>query len=382
MSTYDDILGGKTPLGGMSKPYIDVRTYAADTNDNMPIVGGSASEQPSQGVNPARGRSIRSTKVKTTEEQEGPVNVADEPGKKQLSYVELFQQMNPYKPPTPAEVEHERRKQRQRSIFAAISDGISAMANIYYTSRYSPNAWDANNSMSKKTRERWEKAQKEREANQRTYMDGYLRAMAMDDEKARNERNWRHTLKREEIADKRYEDEIAHRDKLEGIDKDRYDEGIRYRNARDKVKDDQWQKTFQENSAQNQQRMALETRRLSREIKQNDSVTFVLGLGKGTITIPKAALNDSNVSFVFSKLDPEIQKSVQGTAIKVKGRGGKEEIKYGPPTPEAMLSAIGANIEDSPEAQAALKEIAGHKQTVVAGRKYSNLANLGFGKKK
>lgn len=49
------------------------------------------------------------------------------PEGKKLSYVEMFQQMSPYKPPTPEELEKERKKQKREAIFAAIGEGISAM---------------------------------------------------------------------------------------------------------------------------------------------------------------------------------------------------------------------------------------------------------------
>ena len=279
--------------------------------------------------------------------------------------------MNPYKPPTDKDVEKEKRKQRRQAIFAAIGDGISALSNLYFTSNYSPNAYDAKQGMSPKMVERLDKLRKDKEDNQRAYMDGYFRALAMDDKKSQDERNWKHTLEREEIADERYDDEIGHRDTREKIEDQRYDDNIKHRDDREAKEDEKWEKQFKEgirqfnvSSSQTQQRINLEAKRLSNEIQNNNGVTFTLGIGKGTITIPKAALNDSNVAFVFNKLPDVVRSQVKGTATKVKnGRGGKEEIVYGPPTTEAMLIAIGANIETCPEAQAALKEVAGQKQT-------------------
>ena len=123
------------------------------------------------------------------------------PEKKKLSYVELFQQMSPYKPPTPEELEKERKKQKREAIFAAIGEGISAMSNLYFTTQYAPNAFVPSKGMAARTRTRFDRLKKEREDNQRQYMDGFMRAMRWDAENERERRNWQHTLEREKITD-------------------------------------------------------------------------------------------------------------------------------------------------------------------------------------
>lgn len=63
--------------------------------------------------------------------------------------------------------------------------------------------------MSARTRERLDRLKAEREANLRAYREGYIRAASMDDANNRDNRNWRHQLEREAIADKRYEAQLA-----------------------------------------------------------------------------------------------------------------------------------------------------------------------------
>lgn len=121
--------------------------------------------------------------------------------KKKLSYVEMYQQMSPYKPPTPEDLEKERKKQKREAIFAAIGEGISALSNLYFTSQYAPNAFDPTKSMAATTKARFDKLKKEREDNYRQYMDGYMRAMRWDAEDERDDRNWQHTLEREKVTD-------------------------------------------------------------------------------------------------------------------------------------------------------------------------------------
>lgn len=121
---------------------------------------------------------------------------------KKLSYVELFQQLSPYKPPTPEELERERKRQKREAIFSAIGEGISALSNLFFTSQYAPNAFDPSKGMAATTKRRFDQLKKEREANQREYMAGYMRAMQMDADAARDERNWSHTIEREKITDR------------------------------------------------------------------------------------------------------------------------------------------------------------------------------------
>lgn len=119
-----------------------------------------------------------------------------------LTYAEMFQQLNPYKPPTQEELESERKKQKREAIFAAIGDGISALSNLYFTSQYAPNAYDPREGMAPSSKARFDRLKKEREDNQRLYMDGYLRAMKMDADAERGERSWLHTIERERLEDR------------------------------------------------------------------------------------------------------------------------------------------------------------------------------------
>ena len=309
-----------------------------------------------------------------TEAKAAPVKPAEAPattttpadgGTPRMSYVEMFQKMSPYKPPTEEELEKERKKEKREKIFAAIGDGIAALSNLFFTTRGAPNAYDPKNSLSAKAQERWDKLKKEREENGRYYTAAYMQAMKNDEEGARDDRNWRHQLEREGVQDQRYADDIAHRDKREGIEDERYDANIKHRDAREAVEDQRWDKQFKESirqfnvtSAQNQQRINMESKRLAREM-QKETVSFALGTGKGTISIPTNALNASNVSYVFSKLPANVQAQCKGEAIYDSKK--RKVVGHKAPTTEAMLVCIGANIEGSVDAQNALREIGGGK---------------------
>lgn len=378
--------GGTAPTGndGNEPP---VNDGSAVVGDNVAPDGDSESgavvkapqptsyaEQPKDApVVPAGGGTeAKAAPVKPAEAPATTTTTTADGGTPRMSYVEMFQKMSPYKPPTEEELEKERKKEKREKIFAAIGDGIAALSNLFFTTQGAPNAYDPKNSLSAKAQERWDKLKKERDENGRYYTAAYMQAMKNDEEGARDDRNWRHQLEREGVQDQRYADDIAHRDKREGIEDERYDANIKHRDAREAVEDQHWDKQFQMQerqfkesvrqfnvtSAQNQQRINMESKRLAREM-QKETVSFALGTGKGTISIPTNALNASNVSYVFSKLPANVQAQCKGEAIYDSKK--RKVVGHKAPTTEAMLVCIGANIEGSVDAQNALREIGGGK---------------------
>lgn len=378
--------GGTAPTGndGNEAP---VNNGSAVVGDNVAPDGDSESgavvkapqptsyaEQPKDApVVPAGGGTeAKAAPVKPAEAPATTTTTTADGGTPRMSYVEMFQKMSPYKPLTEEELEKERKKEKREKIFAAIGDGIAALSNLFFTTQGAPNAYDPKNSLSAKAQERWDKLKKERDENGRYYTAAYMQAMKNDEEGARDDRNWRHQLEREGVQDQRYADDIAHRDKREGIEDERYDANIKHRDAREAVEDQHWDKQFQMQerqfkesvrqfnvtSSQNQQRINMESKRLAREM-QKETVSFALGTGKGTISIPTNALNASNVSYVFSKLPANVQAQCKGEAIYDSKK--RKVVGHKAPTTEAMLVCIGANIEGSVDAQNALREIGGGK---------------------
>ncbi len=147
------------------------------------------------------------------------VNKNPIPETKKLGYAEMYKLLNPYQPPTAEELEKERRKEKRQKLFSAISDGISALSNLYFTTKGAPNAFNPSKSMSATTRARWEKLKADREAKRKEYFEGYMRAKAMDDDAADKEWQKQHTAEREKIEDARYD--AAAKLKAEMADLDR-----------------------------------------------------------------------------------------------------------------------------------------------------------------
>ena len=52
-----------------------------------------------------------------------------------MSYADMFTKLSPYQPPTQEELANERKKEKREKVFSAISDGISALSNLYFTTK-------------------------------------------------------------------------------------------------------------------------------------------------------------------------------------------------------------------------------------------------------
>ena len=192
--TTDEILArGKGPVQA---------TWADQEPSTVSVVSSQPSGASVEGDDSTGVENVSYPQTVTDTEQVIPVDGRQTaPGGRKLSYVEMFQQMSPYKPPTPEELEKERKKQKREAIFTAIGEGISAMSNLYFTTQYAPNAFDPSRGMAAATKARFDQLKKEREANQRQYMEGFMRAMRWDAEDADRDKSWRHMLERERVTD-------------------------------------------------------------------------------------------------------------------------------------------------------------------------------------
>ena len=171
---------------GSAVPAFDWNTGTIKGNEQQPItVPYEPGKEPKDAV-PVTKKAPLPTAQPTPAGTEAPE--ATQP--KKMSYVEMFRQMSPYKPPTAEELENARKKEKRDKVFAAIGDGIAALSNLYFTTKGAPNAFDPRNSLSAKARERWDKLNKEREENARYYMQEAMKAQALDDDKADKDRSY------------------------------------------------------------------------------------------------------------------------------------------------------------------------------------------------
>lgn len=180
---------------GSAVPAFDWNTGTMKGNEQQPItVPYEPGKEPKDAV-PVTKKAPLPTAQPTPAGAQPPE--AAQPAKapeRKMSYVEMFRQMSPYKPPTAEELENARKKEKRDKVFAAIGDGIAALSNLYFTTKGAPNAFDPRNSLSAKARERWDKLNKEREENARYYMQEAMKAQALDDDRADKDRSYMQKL--------------------------------------------------------------------------------------------------------------------------------------------------------------------------------------------
>lgn len=166
--------------------------------------------------------------------------------KSNLSYADLYKQLNPYTPPSDDDLAKIKKKQKRDQIFAAIGDGIGAISNLYFTSKGSPNMYSGRNTASQRTQLRYDRLQKERQDNASNYYSGLIKALGADDK----ERAWKRTLSLDAQEKERYKDDIEHRDAREKVADNRYNEEKDYQKTRDTLGDYLKKKEFDQREKQ------------------------------------------------------------------------------------------------------------------------------------
>lgn len=272
------------------------------------------------------------------------------------------------KPLTDADLTKIRRRQKIEGIISGVSDAARSVANLIFTHHYAPNMYNAKESMSAKAKERFDKEKAEREAKDAEYFNYAMqlgKLKSADQDRALQIWQTEQTLARQDRAyddaRKDREDDVAFRNKD-------YDEKIRQWQASfdrqeewHKEEGQRWERQFLEgvrefnvSAANEKARIGLEAQRLAHSLKEGH-MTFNLGSGNGNVTLTLDKLNAQTVSRIYSTLPENVRTQVQGDPIVQNGF----VVGYKPPTTEAMLIAIGANVETSPATQNAIKQVAG-----------------------
>lgn len=254
MATLDDILGGSPPPdGGGHAPKGSLDWVEQNSRNNA---GGSRGSTPQKGsqqwaeqnsgdnapvTSPATPSPTKPkpatppTKAKPEPAKPEPISTSDNKAKVDgvLSYEDLYKRLNPYIPPT----EDELKKQKRAKIIAAIGDGVTALANLYFASQYAPSMYDGKHTLSTANKVRYDKLLKDREEKSAAYYNGLIRARQADAENAHRERSWQRQLGLDQEARDRYKDSITHRNERERIADERYTSEQEYRRGRDKESD-------------------------------------------------------------------------------------------------------------------------------------------------
>jgi hypothetical protein len=115
------------------------------------------------------------------------------------------------KQPTPEELEAERKRERRKAIFNAIGDGVSSLANLYFTTKGAPNSYNPADNMTRKQLERYERLKAERKADEDKWLNAQMRLAQL-----RDTANWRkqqteYQKQRDNVDDARYKEQQEQR---------------------------------------------------------------------------------------------------------------------------------------------------------------------------
>ena len=188
MATMDDILGN----GGGTPPPKGSKEWHEQQQDAPSVSSPAKGTQKWTEQHAAAAPAVTGSQSETVAAP--PAKQADVNGGS-LSYTELYKKLNPYTPPTAEELEKEKKKQKRDQIFAAIGDGISALSNLFFTTQYAPNMYTGKNTMSERTKVRYDKLMKEREGKEKEYYEGLMKAKIADEEGDDRERKWQRLLR-------------------------------------------------------------------------------------------------------------------------------------------------------------------------------------------
>jgi hypothetical protein len=169
-----------------------------------------------------------------------------------MSYVEMYQRLNPFQPPTEEDLEKERKKAKREKIFAAIGDGISALSNLYFTTRYAPNMYNHENAQSAKVERKWQQLQADRDAQMNAYIRNLMAAQQADDDREDKDRNWKRQI---------------------GMDE--------YNKDRDEVKDKQWQDSYDQKENQFKVNVGLKEKDQAERARHNKVTEGLTGAQLG-----------------------------------------------------------------------------------------------------
>ena len=359
------IIAPRTTVVGNEQPSAPAGSAPAG-GGTPPPAGGSSS-------------SVTSTKVATST----PISTTIPAEYSASSYEELIPQlekrMAEFKPLSEEELKKLRRKQKIEGIISGVSDAAQSVANLIFTHHYAPNMYNPKEGMSAKAKERFDKEKAQRDADADKYLQYALTIGKMKDaDKQRGLQAWQteQTLARQDRAfdagRQDRADDVAFRNKD-------YDERVRQWQANfdrqgewHEEEAQRWERQFKESirqfnvtSSLERQRINISAQQLAQSMKQGQ-MTFNLGSGNGNVTLSIDKLNAQTVSRIFHTLPESVLYEIDSTTgkktLKIHGDPIVQNgfvVGYKPPTTEAMLIAIGANVESSPATQNAIKQVAG-----------------------
>lgn len=126
------------------------------------------------------------------------------PQPKQLSYADMYKMLNPELNETAEQRANREKKERTKARIAALGDGLRALSNIYFATNGAKVVHNPESDMTKVVNKRKEYMDAQREKNRASWLAGYQRALALDEEARSHDMTYaeqlRHNLETEGVA--------------------------------------------------------------------------------------------------------------------------------------------------------------------------------------
>jgi hypothetical protein len=105
---------------------------------------------------------------------------------KQLSYADMYKMLNPEMNETAEQRANREKNERAKARIAATGDGLRALANIYFATKGAKVVHNPESDMTKVVNKRKAYMDAQREKNRASWLAGYQRALALDEEARKN----------------------------------------------------------------------------------------------------------------------------------------------------------------------------------------------------
>lgn len=108
------------------------------------------------------------------------------PQPKQLSYADMYKMLNPELNETAEQRANREKKERTKARISALGDGLRALSNIYFATKGAKVVHNPESDMTKAVNKRKAYMDAQREKNRASWLAGYQRALALDEEARKN----------------------------------------------------------------------------------------------------------------------------------------------------------------------------------------------------
>ena len=126
------------------------------------------------------------------------------PQPKQLSYADMYKILNPEQQETAEQRANREKKERTKARIAALGDGLRALSNIYFATKGAKVVHNPESDMTKAVNKRKAYMDAQREKNRASWLAGYQRALALDEQARSHDMTYaeqlRHNLETEGVA--------------------------------------------------------------------------------------------------------------------------------------------------------------------------------------